>query len=147
MKITDTNAPRPISNSSLRRKSSAGAANFLDFLSAADDAASVGDAAPVEATTAPYFDAMLSLQEMPEEDIRRRKVMQRGQNALDQLDQLRHALLMGRVPAHVLRNLTNFTTDQRIAAADPRLREVMDEIELRAAVELAKLEMAQDAQK
>lgn len=145
MKINDTNAIRPPGVSSVRKRGSTGGSSFLDYLSEADEAASVHDAAPAEAIAPSSFDAMLALQEMPEEEIRRKKMIARGHSALDQLESLRHGLLTGRVPLHVLKNLANLTTDQRIAAADPKLRELMDEIELRAAVELAKLEMSHAA--
>lgn len=58
---------------------------------------------------------------------------------LEQLDDLRHALLIGALPLIQLERLARNLAVRRGDVADPRLAEVVGEIELRAAVELAKL--------
>jgi hypothetical protein len=55
------------------------------------------------------------------------------------LDELRLAILDGRLRPVDLERLTRLVAEQRTAADDPRLAGILDEIELRAAVELAKL--------
>ena len=63
-----------------------------------------------------------------------------GNRMLDLLDDLRHGLLRGAVPVSKLEGLLSLVRNQRDRIDDPRLAEVLDEIEVRAAVELAKLE-------
>ncbi|MCH9020057.1 MAG: hypothetical protein IIA73_06805 [Proteobacteria bacterium] len=58
---------------------------------------------------------------------------------LDRLDEIRHALLFGAIPRHRLLALQREVREKRVAVADPRLNQLLDEIDLRAAVELAKL--------
>jgi hypothetical protein len=67
-----------------------------------------------------------------------RRALARGRNLLDELDQIRLGLLDGGVPEAALRRLAGLLGGDRSAAADARLDAVLDEIELRAAVELAK---------
>ena len=85
--------------------------------------------------------AMLAVQAVSEPAERRRKAVRRGHGLLDRLEELRFGLLEGSVPTASLQRLR-----QELAggepADDPMLREVLAGIELRAAVELAKLQAA-----
>jgi hypothetical protein len=68
-----------------------------------------------------------------------------GQNLLDMLDQLRDGLLAGTIPRATLSRLATAVSRKQDTFVDPKLQGVLDEIDLRARVELAKLEQA-DAQ-
>jgi hypothetical protein len=86
-------------------------------------------------------DALLAAQAVAgdlEDDVRRR-LIRRGEDILDRLDELRHALLLGVVPKDRLIQLAQMVRARRDKVSDPRLAAVLDEIELRAEVELAKL--------
>lgn len=85
-------------------------------------------------------DALLALQEVPGESNKRGRAWQRGEDLLDRLDELRLAMLDGRLPQATIERLAAVASAQRAKTDDPRLVAVLDEIELRAAVELAKLE-------
>ena len=86
-------------------------------------------------------DALLQVQSMggAMEREARRRLIARGEDILDQLEELRHGLLMGEVPKDKLEALAASVRDRRESCADPRLGAILDEIELRAEVELAKL--------
>ena len=58
---------------------------------------------------------------------------------LDRLDDIRLGLLTGTVSKERLTELSRMARVRRGETDDPRLVEVLDEIELRAEVELAKL--------
>jgi Class II flagellar assembly regulator len=94
----------------------------------------------VSATTA--VNNMLALQEISEDDVKRRKLVQQGKNMLDVLENLRRQLLAGAIPAHTLVELGRQLSIEKQLVADPKLIEIMDDIELRVAVERAKLEAA-----
>lgn len=64
----------------------------------------------------------------------------RGDLLLDQLERIRAGLLAGRIPAETIPRLLTSLDQRRREIVDPKLRETLDEIELRARVELAKLE-------
>lgn len=85
-------------------------------------------------------DALLALQEVPDSLARHAKARQRGETLLDQLDQIRLALLAGTLSRATLGRLVDLLALERPQVDDPRLAQIIDEIELRAAVELAKLE-------
>ncbi|UMY15856.1 flagellar assembly protein FliX [Methylobacterium organophilum] len=90
------------------------------------------------------LDAILTLQaesDTPEQ--RRRRSVQRGHDLLDGLDRLKAALLGGRVSARDLQAIAGRLAERAPESGDPRLDALTAEIELRAAVELAKLEAAQ----
>lgn len=140
MRITGFNPVR--SASTKRVSSSTRTGSFDEVLASASEqmhaAAQVSDAAPIAS-----LDQMLALQEISDEESRRRTLVKQGEMSLEALDKLRSALLMGVLPQSTLRQLEKVVAQQRaVAAPDPRLASILDEIELRAAVELAKLEMA-----
>jgi hypothetical protein len=84
---------------------------------------------------------LFALQEV-EDDARsaRRQLARRGQDILDRLDEIRHGLLVGALPRDRVQMLLNLVRSQRAHVHDPRLTQIIDEIELRAEVELAKLD-------
>ena len=69
----------------------------------------------------------------------RRRAVARGDLMLEELTALRDSLLSGVYPAGRLESLIKLTRGQREATDDPRLNALLDEIVLRARVELAKL--------
>ena len=85
---------------------------------------------------------MLALQEISDEEIRRKHLIKQGDDMLDSLEQLRRKLLTGSLPMQVLQDINKQLTMQKQTVSDPHLKSIIDEIELRTAVELAKLEMA-----
>ncbi|MGE5545649.1 MAG: flagellar assembly protein FliX [Solirubrobacterales bacterium] len=86
-------------------------------------------------------DALLLVQSVGETGEReaRRRLIQRGEDILDKLEEIRHGLLLGTVPKEKLVHLAQLVRARREACEDPRLGALLDEIELRAEVELAKL--------
>jgi len=85
------------------------------------------------------LDMLLAVQEQGDQQERKRRQARRGNDLLDGLDRLKAALLSGRVLPSELERLRATLTQRREATDDPRLDEVLAHIELRAAVELAKL--------
>jgi hypothetical protein len=94
----------------------------------------VTGAAPVSA-----IEALLSVQEMSGEEERSAQAKARAEELLEQLDELRHGLLAGRLSEDRLDGLVALVRSERAQTSDARLSETLDEIELLARVELAKL--------
>lgn len=131
------------STSTTKKKSGVSSTgNFSSLLEAAEveEMAQSGKTSNVIAPSS--LAGMLGLQEVSDEEIRRKKLIKQGGEMLDSLEQLRRRLLLGTLPMQTLRDLNQQLSLQRQEVTDPRLIAIMDEIELRAAVELAKLEMA-----
>jgi hypothetical protein len=123
----------PLRRSERARSTDPGAFSRI-LTSEADTAAAVsGSGAPAP------VDALLALQEVPDALTGRRQAQRHGEDLLDQLEELHLALVLGRLPAAMIERLTALAASQRERVEDPRLAEILNEIEVRAAVELAKL--------
>lgn len=121
------------------KKGVSGTSSFADILSASStDETSA--AVPISATNP--VGNMLLLQEVSEEEVRRKRLVRRGHDMLDILETLRRRLLEGRIPADMLAALERQLSAQKQTVMDPQLLELIEDIELRVAVELAKLENA-----
>jgi hypothetical protein len=134
MKIAGTG---PIQTSSIRRRArrdGVGESAFSEHLDQPRSPAAASGAAPMSG-----IDGLLALQEVDDEGRQRRQARDHGEAILDRLDDIRHALLTGTLNPESLERLLKQVRSKRGNFTDPRLREVLDEIELRAAVELAKM--------
>jgi hypothetical protein len=91
------------------------------------------------------LDALIALQEVGGPLERRRKAVRRAGLILDVLDEVKLGLLDGAIAPAALDRLLGAVRSERGEADEPRLRDLLAEIETRAAVELAKLEVARAA--
>ena len=87
------------------------------------------------------LDSILVLQDMDDATDGRSKGLAHGEQLLDILDSVRDGLLAGGIPRATLNRLAVAVTRRHEVFADPKLQDVLDQIELRAHVELAKLEV------
>ena len=138
MKV-DPTAPRP--TTSVRKTGGSSATGSGGFAKALNDTQpSHGPQMPVSVG---YTDlnAVLALQEAPDatRGRARKRARERGDMMLDHLEEIRMGLLLGTVPMAKLEQLAQLVRAKREQIDDPKLLEILDEIELRAAVELAKL--------
>ena len=143
MKVTDYSPlGKPGATGKKKGVSGTPGGEFLGLLSA-NETESAGAPPPVgDAPAVSSMDALLTLQEMPEDEIRKRRAVEQSKGTLEALETLRHALLTGSIPEHLLHTLTKVVALQKQRVDDPKLKSVIEDIELRAAVELAKLERA-----
>ncbi len=85
------------------------------------------------------LDAIVSLQSVDDAQERRRRAVSQGHEVLELLDELKVGVLSGRVTEAKLRGLERAVGRYRSVDDDPRLKDVLQQIDLRARVELAKL--------
>ena len=90
-------------------------------------------------------DAILALQEVAGPLERRRRAVGRAGKILDVLEDLKVGLLSGEASIDDLDRLRRAVRDERLGTDDEQLEGVLNEIETRAAVEIAKLESANRA--
>ena len=95
---------------------------------------------PPAVSGATGLDALLALQSVDMTVERRKKATQRGRTILDLLDALKLGVLDGTLNPAMLDSLSSAVGSAREATDDPTLEGILDEIELRAEVELAKLQ-------
>jgi hypothetical protein len=83
--------------------------------------------------------SLVALQEVGDATRDRSEAARHGHDILDELEGLKLALLDGRVPGARLAAIAELVGRRRALCDDPALNALLAEIELRAAVELAKL--------
>lgn len=88
--------------------------------------------------------AMLAVQAAEDPLFSRRRARERGDRMLDVLEELRSAMLAGPLSHGQLIDLQKLLAERREPSNDAALEAMIDEIELRAAVELAKIERRDD---
>ncbi len=140
MKITGTGQIQSKTVKRSSRKSASDSAAFTSELSSSKDAGATSAASgPAAAAPLTPVDALLSLQEVPDAASGRSKGLKRAEQMLDLLEEVRKGILLGAIPAPNLRTLADMARNQRGKTDDRHLDAILDDIELRAEVELAKL--------
>jgi len=115
-----------------------GKAGFSKALSTDDTAA----AAPPSGTSPlTSVSSLLSLQEMPTSSDGKSRGLAMAEDMMGHLEIIRHGLLAGQIPLNKLKEVVAVVTRERNMSKDPVLDEILNDIELRVKVELAKLEM------
>lgn len=139
MKITPFHPLIPGNNvQRTRRASGSGGVSFSSYLSDAEESSGADEvSAPPPISS---LSGILAVQEVSDEEVKRQKAYRQAHLTLDTLEELRNALLMGEVPLHLLTRISQRIAEMKQGVTDPRLLSLIKDVELRAAVELAKLE-------
>jgi hypothetical protein len=132
MRISGPNGPSAATGSTFTRRSASGSFSLPQEEPAATPTAAGG------VRSVAGIDAMLALQGVESVDERRRRAVKRGHTALDLLDEMKLALLAGRLEPSMLLRLKTAAADLKELTGDPRIDQVLAEIDLRVEVELAK---------
>lgn len=135
--------PTQIRPAATRRVGAAQPASSGNFAAALheESAAAEGKSAVGGSVALSGVSTVLALQGAPDSTERRarQRAIQRGDAMLDELEEIRLGLLLGSIPRGRLEQLAQMVRARREQVDDPKLTAILDEIELRAAVELAKL--------
>ena len=140
MKVTGPSAPTT-SNSS-RPTRAAGGFSLSSSAGAAPAPAATASAGPAGVAG---LSALMALQGVESATERRRRAIRRGGGLLDRLDELKLALLSGEAGEGALERLGQGLREARTEDDDPGLTDLLNQIDLRAAVELAKAETRRSA--
>ncbi|MBU1348278.1 MAG: flagellar assembly protein FliX [Alphaproteobacteria bacterium] len=89
--------------------------------------------------------ALMALQGVETATERRRRAVRRGSSLLDRLDELKLAMLSGEAGEGALERLGRTLREDRPEDPDAELTGLLEQIDLRAAVELAKAEVRRNA--
>lgn len=138
MKVTNdtvARAPRLRSKRAFA-STSAGGPLFTDFV---DNVAAAAGSEVAAALMVTPLDPTIDNRDRAKPNDSSARDLRRGRALLDHLDDIRLGLLLGTIPHAKLRALAASLQMARGALADPKLAPVLDEIDLRARVELAKL--------
>ena len=136
MKITSTRPLRTAPARASQRSAASQGPNFSTQLADQPTTVSaVTSSAPLNAV-----DGILAVQEVPTATDGRSRGIKHGYNILDHLDDIRLGLLSGSISSLRLVELSQEIVEVRDTVIDPQLSAILDDVELRAAVELAKLD-------
>ena len=135
MKVTGPNSSSSVSSS--KRKGSASRSGEAFTLGGPDQATSAVETS--SASSIQSVDAILALQSVGDFASAKKQATSRAHSLLDVLDELKLSLLEGGLPKSKLVALMNLLQARRDDTNDASLEAVLDEVEVRAAVELAKL--------
>ena len=138
----EINPTRRVESSSVKRAKGAAATEGKGFateeMADAKTAAALTGSGPIAAV-----DTILALQGIEDSPDSRTRGVHHGEQLLSLLDEVRDGLLAGGIPRLTLNRLALAIAKRRESFAEPKLQTVLDEIDLRARVELAKLEQAE----
>ncbi len=136
MKVDPTGPALAAQHKRVKRANKRGSDDFAaNFTSESSEAQGAGAGSAAAGVT-----GLLSLQEVASEVEDENRAARRGLDLLDRLDEIRHGLLVGGVRREDLQRLTVLLKEKRAEVTDPRLNAILDEIDLRAAIELAKFD-------
>ena len=102
-------------------------------------------AATSSASSVAGVSALMALQGVEDVTERRRRAIRRGSGLLDRLEELKLALLAGEAGEVALERLGRGLREEGPGDADPGLNSLLNQIDLRAAVELAKADLRRSA--
>lgn len=135
-----TNAP---SKTDKKKGASESDESFGDFM--AKDTKAAGQTSTTQSIA--KVDALLAVQgaEDPTARASKQRMRRRSMTVLDELDKIRMAMLNGSLTVGHMIDIADVVASHRERVDDPSLTAIMDEIDLRAQVELAKMRVAMDA--
>lgn len=139
IKIGSTGATKSVGSTRKSSRSSSADGVFSSFLEETEAAstASVGAAAGVSGIEALL--AAQSVSDAMQDGGKKRRAAAHGNDILDKLEDLRTAILTGVISKAKLIELAQTLREKREPGLDKELSQILDDIELRAEVELAKL--------
>ncbi|MDH5748431.1 MAG: flagellar assembly protein FliX [Rhodospirillales bacterium] len=139
MKITDVGSSKKTTQSKGKRVESGRAGEFARQLK--ESAESSNSAPSAELGAIGGVDSVLTIQESTSATGGKSRSMasRYGEDLLGRLDELRHGILDGTFSKEKLADLAKTMRARRQESDDPKLNEIINEIELRAQVEIAKL--------
>jgi Class II flagellar assembly regulator len=130
-------APGQIQSSNVRRNERRAGASGFSGLIATEDAHPIGASLQTQATAS--VGAILALQQTDHATTGRKRAMQRATDLLSELEEIRRAMILGDLPPPRLQAIAARLAKKDSAELDPLLQQILQDIELRVAVELAKL--------
>lgn len=138
MRITSQNRAASVSKKRNAKKVSGASGDFQPV--ADEDVGEVNVAAPLSPMQpVAAVDSLLAVQEI-EQKQQKKNAVDRSREMLTLLEEIRIGLLSGHIPEAKVHNLTKLADEERQAFADEGLNNVLDEVNLRAQVELAKMQ-------
>lgn len=143
MKVQGPGSTQPSKKTEKKKGvSSSDSGQSFDSMVSASSAEETESASATKSIAA--VDALLAVQEVEDPTARaaKQKMRERGENILEELDKIRMSLLTGNVTVGDVIDVADMVASHREKIMDPQLTAILDEIDLRAQVEIAKIRVA-----
>ena len=139
MKVTKTDSAKGVSTSRKANKTAGGDSGFADALRDVSGPEATGPAQTTSGVGA--VSAILAMQQTADATDHRSRglMMEYGNDLLYQLDKISMAILGGAISKDRLQDIARRLRERKITSDDPKLNDLIDEVELRVEVEIAKL--------
>jgi len=139
MKVNGVGAGRNTASTRKTKKTSTSGGSFSDTLKGTAESMETVSAGGIGGVSS--VSSIIAVQEVPDSMDERSKglMIAYGDDLLDRLEELRLGLLLGSIPKENLADLAHRMREKKQHVDDPALKDIIDEIELRAEVEIAKL--------
>jgi len=147
MKITGPDSTQKTSG--VKKSGRAGATGSTQFGSLLETGETEAPAHSSATGVIAGIDSLLAAQETddPAGRAAKKRMRGRGEDVLRQLDKIRLGMLTGTLSVGNLLDVADVVATHRERINDPQLSSLLDEIDLRAQIEIAKMRMALDAAK
>jgi len=144
MKVEGPGSSSATDSTKKKDKASSGDGSFGSFMT--DGAAETS--APVATQSIARVDVLLGVQEVEDPAARaaRQRMKVRADSILKELDKLKVSLLTGGLTVGQVVDIADVVASHREKILDPRLTVILDEIDLRAQIEIAKIRKSLDKQ-
>jgi len=126
----------------VRRPTKTSSTSGTSFAKHLDETSELGSTSATAATSS--VSGVIGVQEVDDALAQASKGLIRGEDILDRLEELRLELLAGTLSREKLLQLSRIVNARRGQITDPRLSGILDEIDLRAQVEIAKYDTRDD---
>ena len=139
MKVSKVGGPKGPDSSNKTKKSSAVGGAFAEALRGTSDSEATESTQATSNVGA--VGQILAVQQAADATDHRSRglLMNHGNDLLDRLEQLRMSVLTGAISKDRLQELAPTMRERKVQSDDPRLNDLVAEIELRVEVEIAKL--------
>lgn len=135
-KVSDVNKNKELSSTKSAKK--VGGESFSSYLSESvkSESAQVSQMSNISVADAIFATQMVNGEE--EREIKK-KLLKKANTFIDKLEEIRDGLLVGHISKDKLIDISRMVKERQVETSDERLKSIMEEIELRVEVELAKL--------
>lgn len=145
MKIDGTKSSSDVSKNKKTNKAASGDGAFKSMITSGDGGVEGAGTTSASGNIA-SVDALLMAQatEDPAQKKSQKRMRERADSLLDKLNDLKMAMLTGQVTIGHMVSIADIAATHREKITDPELSALLDEVDLRAQIELAKLDLARE---
>ena len=140
MKIPEVKSSTTQAARRSKKSGSSSVATFSEHLNQTSNVSSENEVSSDNSSVS-GINSIIAAQELSydSENKARKQLTDWGHQILDSLDEIRHGLLLGSIPMDHLQSLAQALRARKLSISDPHLIKIINEIEIRAEVELAKM--------